>query len=175
MLWNAQASTGGISYYDRWIVATQIGASGGSSGSITTTPYRYIGFQLYTSGNMGLAEIFGYTTVGGTTDIFTGGTAYSTVADDGVDHIANLFDGNISTDWGAAGGVTNAFVYYDLGSGHSSTLAQLKIYPRASYASQGPFKIEVYASNDGVAWKPTGNLFIPATWVSGTAQTFNLS
>ena len=151
-----------------------VSAGGGSGFNLLTTPSRYIGFQLYQNGYLGLAEIFGYTTVGGSTDIFTGGTAYSAVPDDGADHIANLFDGNTSTDWGAAGNVQNAFVWYDLGVGNSSIMAQIKVYPRASYASQGPYRIDVLASTDGVTWRLTGNSFIPAAWVGGTGQTFTL-
>lgn len=141
---------------------------------VDSTAYRYwkITCTGNTTGNFGISELELATSVGGSNEIGSGTITGS--GDDGVDHIANAVDGNISTCYGAAGGMPR-YVQYDFGSGVTKNIVEVRMKSRNDgYYYQNLMQGYIEGSNDGSAWTKVAFLANTVSVSNGETKTFKV-
>lgn len=139
---------------------------------VDSTAWRYwrVTCTGNSPGNFGISELEMATSTGGS-NVVSGGTV-SGSSDDGVDHVANAVDGNVSTCYGAAGGMPR-FIQYDFGSGNSKNIKEIRLKSRNDgFYTQNLMQGYVEGSNDGSTWTKVAYLANTVSTSNGETKTF---
>ena len=142
-------------------------------GTAEATAYRYWRAEFSARQDesvspIGVTDIQFRTSVGGT-QAATGGTASASGEFSGSFVAANAFDANNSTHWLSILH-TNQYLQYDLGSGNSADMVEVKIYGYATSPAASPKDVTVKGSNDGSSWTTVFSRSSFLTWQSGVPQ-----
>ena len=153
----------------RFILALTLLVGGATSADAAAA--RYWRIQCVTEGALCVfTEVELHTSIGGS-QAATGGTASASTTL-GAFVPALAFDGNTSTFWASANTAPPHWIAYDMGSGNSIDVVEVKLYPRGGGdENQSPRWIYIESSSDGSTWT-TRWTAVAATWVASTPQTF---
>ena len=155
------------------------GGAGGGSGAPST--FRFIGLRMWYSGAsadgyMSLGQLLIHAVIGGP-QVAVGGTAYATSNYSGAG-FAPAYPFALSgseVGWAQVSGIQNAMLYYDLGAGNSTEVAEFKVIARADGGTsyeQTPILMAFVGSNDGVTWYQAEPSLAETWTTTGQSQTF---
>ena len=144
----------------------------GPTGNVIPTTFRYFAvlcpYPQSSDGYTAIANLEMHATSGGP-NFLTGGTATATSYFGATPPPYAL----TSTGWITAANSVQNLWFYDLGSGNSSAIYEIKLTCQPANPGRAPYYFELWGSNDSVHYyksKP----FFAAPWVDGVSQTFTI-